>query len=362
MARVYIFFCVATMFSLGKVAFAQKFLHPTPVEQDISRMSRDVMNIAELNLTSIDKNSKRPWILASIKHDATSGSVVVRSFGINGDTGKTIKLDGKDTIKMSGDVHILSTLTGIAPKNDNSFNWEFPYNAAHIFGRPNNVIEDSANKFRSFRGTAIFHLPKNWSIPEEVLPIYSIPDEWQKSVLPAWKYSQEHLGMFDAKLIEKNHQQLQELLKNENPFLAIAAGRLLTNEQSIDRKPIETALSASSKLRQAVFTYLLLKNSPPATDESVVKDMGDIVDAATTADSLQGIGLGALTALRENEHHVSFSGFRLLEKLEKKQAALGSKTEADQYVNTILRVASLPLLRQSASYTMSVPPEVEAAK
>lgn len=322
--------------------------------------SAGVLNMESFALADI-ANKPGTWILATMSPGPRSGHYLMNSFFINGATGKFVKHPGGvDGVNVEGTLNILGTLKGTPPaKSVYSYQWLIPSPIGFINGVGREKVSPWA--FRNSHALIVLRFSEDLSDPSRLLPILDVPEAWRDFVLPAWRYYQAHPGLFDVQAVAHNREHLQKLWLGENPILAAAAGQALAETDGGGEGLVIPPLAGSSELRQAVATHLLLKYEPQSLGEAAVEDVGEVVDAAQRAEDFKGIALGALVALREKDHRTSLLGFRLLERVEKKQGTLGYKSEADKSVWAILRSASLAMLRQNAAFMRQDPPQATQA-
>ncbi|MEO6908309.1 MAG: hypothetical protein ABI210_10510 [Abditibacteriaceae bacterium] len=310
-----------------------------------------VHDMAKLDFAAMTQKDDTLWIEAMIKPNKWSGAVKIGRSYLDADTGKVVKNpNGHDVIRVNGTFHILAVLTGKPEKVDYTYQWEFPFSWASRRNSP-----DPAAPFKVFidGGSAIFPITNDLKDPKKVLPIYPIPAEWQEFVVPAWKYYQENSAIFQPPDAAKNQVKLRQLLEQDNPFIAIAACCTLANEHLLDKAFAEGPLKNATELRQAVFTFLFLGQSPVKAEDGKsiqgsVEAINQLIDESNSASKLRGVAVGALTGLRELDDSGSVRSFKVLDALDKKQDALHAN--ADGFVASVIKNAALPILRQNFRY------------
>ncbi len=344
------FFCAFLLFLPARV-FAQAKDGEVLQHSVLLGSVLEVRDAVAVDFAALSAKPEATWILAQIHPGPFSGGGIAGSFYQDADSGKIVQVPGgRDMIRVNGTFHILTALTGKPQETDYAYQWDFPL--------PDSFRPTKNNPVESFEifisgGTAIFPLPRDLQNSAQVLPIYSIPAEWQTFVSPAWQYYQVNAAIFEPQIIMENKAKLQQLLEQDNPFLAIAACRTLAQAHLLDQDFINGPLLRATQLRQAVFTFLLLGQTQSSTDEFVENKFLAILQQTirgSDAENLTGIALGSLVGLRQLGHEGSVRAFRVLEAIEKKPIPGGAATESTRFIAGVIKVASLPLLRLSPIY------------
>ncbi len=95
-------------------------------------------------------------------------------------------------------------------------------------------------------------------------PVYLISDQWLPFVAPALKKIQASADAlsFDVKPTLDRRNQLQALLLNGNPFVAVAAAHTLEQAHLLDAEFVRGPLAKAKGIEQSVFVYLALEQLP----------------------------------------------------------------------------------------------------
>jgi hypothetical protein len=200
---------------------------------------------------------------------------------------------------------------------------------------------------------------------ERFNPVYLIPDDWHDFVSPALEYYWKNTNLFDTRVsageenaLAKNRVQLVTLLRNDNPFIAIQAAKTIRYTFGFDGSFVHEQLEQSTGFQQSVFTYLLLKEAAnPKSREALTafQRLETLVDNADNAALLKWVALGAYTApgvvvkfsriKPEDLSPIQKQSLILLEKIDKRQALIATKTAEDEYIDTLLKMAGLRKMR-----------------
>ena len=316
------------------------------------RLVHDAMT---LHLEEVASNQS--WAMAKVRPG--TGSPSTREVGVYFDqTGKLVKEPGAriyTLVKVFGVIQPLTTLSG-TPQLPTDYNWEYEQNMRiSPLGR-------EEERYPIFLGgpggTALFRINETGEGKDKFLPAYLLDEEWVPFVQPALKYVQANKEVFDSDLVHEHREQLQQLLSDPNPFLAIAAARTLGEARELDAAFVQGPLAQAKGLEQSVFTFLLLQQLPRAkrldlgddpvtpqkmteavgkaiAGETPVENLGQFIDSAKDAETLKAVTIG-LTALLDSPQGGIFTEARvegLLQRVLKRQKALKTNTEADAYLN-----------------------------
>lgn len=146
-------------------------------------------------------------------------------------------------------------------------------------------------------GLVICPDPGQFDAEAKVSPAFLLPGEWERYVDPAWRYTLLNSTLFDPTALAANAPRLQQLVTDPNPFLSIAAFRLLLPAGLLNPNTASVLLSAADPTTQSVMTYLLLREAPASQREAVLRALTAVVDAKPFTDAdLAGIALGAYAA------------------------------------------------------------------
>ncbi len=208
-------------------------------------------------------------------------------------------------------------------------------------------------------GTAVFRINETAQGIERFTPAYHISQDWAPLVAPALQQIRANPDWFRSDATDQHRLQLKVLLTNPNPFLAIAAGRSLSEAHQLD--PL--SILQIRGLVQGVLTTLVLQQLPsdellpprekaPTSQEEILADvrgaigkepmlnqMGQLTDSAPDSETLRQIAFGVVALFngspRVNIFTVERANF-LLRRIDKRQAALGTHTDADSDLQNLL--------------------------
>lgn len=357
--RYSLYILCALLFCLSGRVSAQNKDQSVLQTTSLLQATSEVRDVATLNFADLSGKTDATWIVAQIQPGPFSGSRVIKGFYQDADSGKFVQVSGgRDVIRVNGTFRVLAALMGKPEKRDYAYQWEFPHN---VSSRPNKA--NSVKPFELFisGGIAVFPLPQDLHNSAQALPIYSVPAQWQEFVLPAWQYYQANSALFEQRNAMQNRDQLQQLLEHNNPLLAVAACRTLSQSRLLDQDFINGSLLQTTQLRQAVFTFVLLDQLSQRVSNRLSEDelLTAIQQTIGNADAekLAGIALGALTALRNLDYDGSVRAFRVLEAIEKKPLRLGTSSESTRFIATVIQMASLPLLRLNLIHNGTAQPK-----
>lgn len=314
-------------------------------------------DVASLHLEDI--LSTQTWVVAKVRPD--ENSFRGRTVGVYFDQAHKLVVEpGVRVHDVNLEYGLLQPLfvvsgTTTAP---NSYRWEYE---PEIGGPPNpDRVEEQ--KFPIFRSgpekTALFRIGEASKGRDQFRPAYLLDDEWVPFVQPALKYVQGNKEVFDSDLVYEHREQLQQLLSDPNPFLAVTAARTLGEAGELDGAFVQGPLAQAKGLEQSVFTFLLLQQLPRAkrlelgddpvtaqklneavgkaiAGETPVENLGKFIDSAKDAETLKAVTIG-LTALLDSPQGGIFTQARvegLLQRVLKRQKALKTNTEADAYLD-----------------------------
>lgn len=324
--------------SQGAAKPAQQF-HPN--NQDVTNSVNDVRHSTAFEFSLLTPDANRSWVVARITQGARSGVLEVRSFGIDGKTGKAVKLPGQDVLIREGTFEVLAVLTGSAQPGTYPFHWEIPHDFFQGM-----LPHPPPDKEENFHDTAIFHLPTDLKDRAQFQPIYALPSEWESFVAPGWAFYGANRELFQAINAERNLAQLQQLLNDTNPLLSLAACRTLIEAKLLDEASVRTALLRSAGLHQAALASLLLSKSAQIPAFVSREALTRVINEATHPEAIEGIATGALAAYRGGDFEVSDQGAQVLEAVEKKLPDFKTRSTATLYLSELLRSAQLWLWRQ----------------
>ena len=179
--------------------------------------------------------------------------------------------------------------------------------------------------------------------------------------MPALKFIGQNAALFEAGAAPRNADRLRQLLADDNPFIAIAAGRALIEANLLQGEAAQKALTQANGYRLSVLVYLMLKQPEPAKqlppdDRSQTSEqlkaavdrvnandpllllLGQSIDRAQDAQTLQALSQGLLAATSASSNQNLFATRRsdvLLQRIAEKQTALKTRTDADVYLGDL---------------------------
>ena len=314
-------------------------VHGAPCDATDRRDERVVYDASSLSLAGEENCG-----LFAVKPDANSPEYKAEGVYIEGSTGKTIKTpDFKITQAVHGTVTPLATLS-IASTVPTRYRWNFPEFRSRSTSRHQSEDRLPFSPFYYHGGIVIFRYNEKAEGAAKFNPVYLVPDEWVKFVVPAFKFQQANQALFDETKVAANFKPLTALLSDANPFNAIAAARILAPQRGLDTAFVLNNLASSTGYTQAIFAYLTFKNAHPLRQEAIDNALGRVIDKASSAATLKWITLGLTTA--QNDDANSYFALKdrakaLLLRVDKRQKTLDTKTPDDDYVNELLTVAQV---------------------
>jgi len=300
---------------------------------------------AELDLTSFVRESNLPLVFADITPGPRNNGILVGSFGIDGDTGKSIKIPGGvDSVLIEGHYHILSVLSGENLPAEHDYQWKCVYKFSMSL-----MSAQSTNPifiYKDFRGPCLFRYAGDRPAdPTKMLPIVRVPAEWKDFVKAAWDVVRADASTFDPGQVATNKQTLLKFMDGDNPIISVMAERALLAGHIFDERIASASLS-SRELRQSALTLNILLSST-APDQTLIDNLAHAIVETDKAEDVQGMAIAALAALRSKQPQAEKFGFHLLQLFNTREAAVHNPSLADKNINDILRCADLGLLSQS---------------
>lgn len=323
---------------------------------------RIVRDAAALRLDQITDDQS--WVLAKVK--PAPDSPLGREVGSHFDrAGNLVQEPGVRQFTLIIEHGSLSSTTILTGKPQISLEYRLEYEeriGLRIRGETYPIFRAGPG------GTAVFRINEQAEGAARFSPAYLIADEWAPFVAPALKYVQANGPLFAVKDAEDNWEKLEQLLGDENPFIAIAAFRVLGEAQQIDTESVQKFVAQAAGLRQSVFVYLALKQSPrakrlalksetPPTDEefmeavrkslkgeSIADEVSKLIGAAKDAETLKSLVMGIVAVIDNSPQNGIFTTERvkmLMRQVAERQAALNTRTEADLYLDQTLKVMGL---------------------
>jgi len=342
---------VALLASRNEGALAVNTGSPSSFRYD-ERLVSDSINF-HLN----DISSSQSWIVAKVEPDKDSPSD--RDVGVHFDKNGHLVIEPDTRIRtirtVSGILHPTLNLSGKA-QLPTSYHWEYEENV-----RVPDISEEE-ERYPIFLsgsgGTALFRINEATTGKNEFQPAYLLTDEWVPFVQPAFKYAQAHKEAFDPDNVSEYREQLQQLLLDPNPFLAIAAARTLGEAHQLDAAFVQGPLTQTKGLEQSVFAFLFIQQLPrdkrldlgdeqvtpkklndavakAISGETPTENLAAFIDSARDAETLKAITVG-LAALLDSRDSSIFTEARvegLLHHVIGRQKTLNTHTEADAYLN-----------------------------
>jgi hypothetical protein len=121
-----------------------------------------------------------------------------------------------------------------------------------------------------------------------------IRPEWQRFIRPGLVSYSENAARFQPRDAQRNRQALVALLRDDNPFLTVAALRTLANAGALDAKSIAELLLREDPFWQGVATCVLLNAEAPEKRGEVLREILKVVDQAENYSRVRGITSGLL--------------------------------------------------------------------
>ncbi len=354
--------CLFLLLILSCLTVASKAAVTTNVAEILVYDQRIVRDLSLFSFTQVSPSTS--WVVADVIPDSTSPSSVSVGAYIQAETGKTVVPPGSyEVITVHGSINILSVLAGIPqPLNRYEWEWKNPERSGPI----NTATPEENTSFfiGGAGGTAILRINAEGIGENKFFPDYLIPREWTPFVVPALKYVQSHSEMFRSEEANTHRVQLQELLSDANPFIAIAAARTLQQARLLDANFVRERLTKVRGFEQSVFTYLALEQSPvgkapeatpniPPAPQDVVKggdevmmegtlaeEVARVVNNAKDSEALKAIALG----VSDSEQNTMLERERvsqLLRRVAKRQTALNTHVEADAYLDIMFNLLNV---------------------
>lgn len=298
-----------------------------------------MQNTASLSF-GIEANKN--WVFATVQPDKNSPENKIEGLYIDGSTGRIVKAPGsKDIHAVHGTVNTLALL-GTLSKPPTRYQWDFPESFNGFSSHNQSEDRLRFSPFYHVGGTIIFRYNEEAKNAAKFNPVYLVPDEWAKFVVPAFKFQQANQALFDETKVAANFKPLTALLSDANPFNAIAAARVLAPQRGLDTAFVSSNLASSTGYTQAIFAYLTFKNAHQLRQEAIDNALGQVIDKAPSAATLKWITLGMTTAVNDDANSYFALKDRaktLLLRVDKRQKTLSTKTPDDDYVNEQLIVA-----------------------
>ena len=300
---------------------------------------RDTRLVHDIASSNLYKMVDAEWVLARVDKESIESYGLLAGARIQTKKRHSIEsATNKSVFILLGDFQKYVHLNG-QPGAVSNYRWERPLLVVSSLGSSEDTQIYSA--FYS-GGTVIFRYNEKAEGAAKFNPVYLVPDEWAKFVVPAFKFQQANQALFDETKVAANFKPLTALLSDANPFNAIAAARVLAPQRGLDTAFVSSNLASSTGYTQAIFAYLTFKNAHQLRQEAIDNALGQVIDKAPSAATLKWITLGMTTAVNDDANSYFALKDRaktLLLRVDKRQKTLSTKTPDDDYVNEQLIVA-----------------------
>ncbi len=152
---------------------------------------------------------------------------------------------------VSGTVKVLAQLFGTTA-SPLSYSWESP---------PLEPL-DSQSEPLQVGGTAILRVNKGKTGQAEFEPAYLIPPEWVSFVKPALESVRAKADLWKPETASAHRPQLESLLSDANPFVAIEAARTLEQAHLLDADFVRNHLASATGWKRSAFSLLAMQQLP----------------------------------------------------------------------------------------------------
>ncbi|MEO6908310.1 MAG: hypothetical protein ABI210_10515 [Abditibacteriaceae bacterium] len=268
---------------------------------------RYVSAFLTMRFDNIAQEPEDTWIIAEIDPSSNSGSL--EGLVKNPDTNQLEAASGRKVSKVyDGELKSLYLLKGI----ENKQSWQYKFNKpALVSGKYLGFLAGPLDQYYPFseKRLVVCRINSKLNGLDQFAPIFMIPQDWQDSLVAAWKYYQQNQTIFQSDKIGSNKEVLRKLLNNENPILVIMAARALAHKNLLDETFIKTTFNQSTGVTRAVFTSLLLLklSNDEANNKSYNEDLDSLLLAIKSTPNwaaLRYTALGVL-ALQDNGEKVN---------------------------------------------------------
>jgi hypothetical protein len=271
----------------------------TPAELSVQKDLRIVRDVARLDLGLVAGERGLPWVLARLSDVQGRQEQVGRLMGADG-VGRFAPNTAATRFYLEGRIETLEVLT--IPPEHPLIGYREPMMQSHeVFDG-----EHRGGRYSPFLsadgGLVICRVNDLYPELSRFLPAYMIPSGWRKFVIPAYDHRLDNGPLLKPADAPKNRAELVKLLDDENPLIAAAACRTLTIGGAMDAPTVHRMMQTTDRLRQAVFTCIVLAEGAEGAKADRIADLVGEVDAAAPADGfprVRGIALGTLAAVIE---------------------------------------------------------------
>jgi hypothetical protein len=271
----------------------------TPAELSVQKDLRIVRDVARLDLGVVAGERGLPWILARLSDVQGRQEQVGWLIGQDG-VGRSAPDTATTRYFLEGRIETLEVLT--IPPEHPLIGYQEPMRRSHeVFDG-----EHRGGRYSPFLsadgGIVICRVNDLYPELSRFLPAFMIPPGWRRFVIPAYDHRLDNAPLLKTADAPKNRTELVKLLDDENPLIAVAACRTLTVGGAMDAATVHRMMQTTDRLRQAVFTCIVLSAGEEGARPDRIADLGKEVDAAATADGfprVRGIALGTLAAVIE---------------------------------------------------------------
>lgn len=299
-----------------------------------------ILDMAALDFGRIIPDAVSPWVVAQVTPDVLSGGLSPAEDFKSADAGKPVPVPNDASpvwTMIKGEIKIDEVLSGTLGKKPSSYIWASPSLIAD-----SNFYRDPDWPFMGSSGMVICPVNDGELGSRRFSPAYLMPPEWESFVKPAVAFYRSNAALLRPPPVQgqalphERQQKVERLLTDKNPFIAVAAWRLLIVSGGLDAAIARQELAQSRGMTQALFTYLLLTRLTAAEHAPYTQALLDMVNAAHTSSQLLGISIGVFASVQSETASVSEALDPLLQALDSKQKALATDTAADRQLIDIL--------------------------
>lgn len=228
--------------------------------------------------------------------------------------------------RENGTFRVVSVLRGKAAEETVKYDW------------PSLVLAGTHGpQFTAFNfgGTVFCNWRPELEGRERFPAVYLIPPGWVDDLKPALEAVAAKAEAFKSPKTATD--ELKALVGHKNPWIAVAAWRAMSGENLIGMPMIADAMRNGSFYRQAIFTFILLFDTPQERLGPISDILVEHLKAAKSAEELQGVAAAAFHALRVMHTPRKAACRWILETVEKRHAVIVGNTDADRYVADVIR-------------------------
>jgi len=243
--------------------------------------NRVVRDLSALNLLQVAQETNALWVVAKVTPSETSLTKM-----------------GKLGPVVEGTCEVVSFLGLPSGARAWSYAWDFGF---HSRNPEDQAIFSPFRHPQSGGGLIICRINGSTEGASRFSPVYLLPAGGERLVQIAVKFHRENSALFDPAQAIKRKAELLALTEHENSLVAISACRMLANAECLNAQFVSGPLASAESLTQAAFTYLLLRTIPDAHRADVLQSLASLIVNTNDPKSVEGIKLGASSALNDRE-------------------------------------------------------------